>query len=95
MVTPAILRAREVDPLGVSKLVAHEVQIALVFGFWGCLERGKKPGKNVEKYGCVLKERIPKTIDLLWFNQICWNLNDLGGSLILGNLYGEIQVQKN
>ena len=32
MVTPAILRAREVDPLGVSKLVAHEVQIALVFG---------------------------------------------------------------
>mmetsp|Transcript_19026 Transcript_19026/g.32057 ORF Transcript_19026/g.32057 Transcript_19026/m.32057 type:complete len:462 (+) Transcript_19026:287-1672(+) len=29
MMTPAILRAREVDPLGVPKLVAHEVQIAL------------------------------------------------------------------
>ena len=76
MVTPAILRTRKVDPLGVPKLVAHEVQIALVP--WGVKDGAWKGPKNHGKN--IWVEKTWKNIWVFrkienpqnqWFHQTC------------------------
>ena len=44
MMTPSVLSAWEVDPLGVAELVAHEVQVGL-----SCPKTLRNPPKTHEK----------------------------------------------
>ena len=54
MVAPSILRPREIDPLRMAKLVAHEIQVALVAVVGDF--KGKKGDKK--SAGCTFGEDL-------------------------------------